>query len=289
MTMLAATPDLPALEAFDAPMHIGFVALNVRDPARMTAFYRDAMGLDLLRQDGPLTQLGKDGEVLVNLHHEPEATMPAPRAPGLFHTAFLVPSRTALGRWLAHAAASGVRLDGASDHIVSEALYLSDPEGNGIEIYVDRPRAQWVHQDGQILMDTLPLNLQALLDEAAQDRSAWEGLAPGSRIGHIHLKASDSAAAEAFYADVLGFTPTYRRQGASWLGAGGYHHHVAANQWSSRGGMPGDGTTFGLRAFGITVADAASWNEIANRHGRTVSGAISLSDPSGNRIEIRRG
>lgn len=285
----SAAEAFSPLEALNAPMHIGFVALRVRNLARMTAFYRDGIGLDVLLQDAEHAQLGKDGVPLIHLHHMPDAAAPSLRAPGLFHTAFLVPTRADLGRWLAHAAQSGLQLDGASDHIVSEALYLSDPEGNGIEIYVDRPRAQWQREAGQILMDTLPLDLEALLAEAARNPSPWQGLASGSRIGHIHLKVSDSAAAEAFYAGTLGFAPTYRRQGASWLGAGGYHHHIAANQWSSRGSAPVEGAAFGLRAFGITVTDPASWEALAIRHSAPSSGTLSLVDPSGNNIAITGG
>jgi catechol 2,3-dioxygenase len=275
--------------AFDAPMHIGLVALNVRDLERMTAFYRDAIGLDVVLQDARHALLGKDGVAFIHLHHMPDAAMPGARSSGLFHTAFLLPTRADLGRWLAHAAATGLRLEGASDHLVSEALYLSDPEGNGIEIYADRPRAQWQRSAGEIMMDTLPLDLQALLKEGASDPSPWAGFASGSRIGHVHLKVSDSAAAETFYAGTLGFSPTYRRQGASWLGAGGYHHHIAANQWSSRGSQRGDETTLGLRAFGITVTDAAHWARFSGQHDVSAAGTINLADPSGNRIELTRG
>ncbi|MGL4975814.1 MAG: VOC family protein [Bosea sp. (in: a-proteobacteria)] len=288
--MSIATLEKPApLEALNAPMHIGHVGLNVRDLAGMTAFYRDGMGLDVLAQDAGLSQLGKDGVAFLHLHHTPKAAAASPRAPGLFHTAFLVPTRADLGRWLAHAAATGLRLEGASDHIVSEALYLSDPEGNGIEIYVDRPSAEWRRQGEQIEMDTLPLDLQALLDEGTRRAAPWQGLASGSRIGHIHLKVGDAVAAEAFYAQTLGFTPTYRRNGASWLGAGGYHHHIAANNWASQGSAAGEGTALGLRDVGITVTDQASWGALAGQHAPTGTGQILMADPSGNRVILTKG
>ncbi|MGL5362460.1 MAG: VOC family protein [Bosea sp. (in: a-proteobacteria)] len=287
--MPIATLETPALlEAMNAPMHIGHVALNVRDLAGMTGFYRDAMGLEVLALDAGLSQLGKDGVAFLYLHATPDAAAASPRAPGLFHTAFLVPTRADLGLWLAHAAAIGLRLEGASDHIVSEALYLSDPEGNGIEIYVDRPRAAWQRKGDEITMDTLPLDLQALLAEGARQPGAWQGLASGSRIGHIHLKVSDAVASEAFYAETLGFTPTYRRNGASWLGAGGYHHHIAANNWASRGSPATDGTALGLRDFGITVTDQASWDALARQHAPNQSGQIGLADPSGNRVILTK-
>ncbi len=284
-----ARESAAALEALNAPMHIGHVALNVRDMASMTAFYRDSIGLDVLASDAYQAQLGKDGAAFLHLHAMSDAAAPSPRTPGLFHTAFLVPTRADLGRWLAHAAQTGVRLEGASDHIVSEALYLSDPEGNGIEIYADRPRSEWRREGGQIVMDTLPLDLQALLAEGTRQPGPWQGLASGSRIGHIHLKVGDAGAAEAFYADTLGFTPTYRRNGASWLGAGGYHHHIAANHWASRGSAATDGAALGLRTFGITVTDQASWEALARQHASMEAGQILLADPSDIQIVITRG
>jgi catechol 2,3-dioxygenase len=249
--------------AFDAPRHIGAVTLVAADMARVAAFYRDGIGLDVLGQDKSETLLGAGGRTLLRLRHDPAANRPAPQAVGLFHTAFLVPTRRDLARWLRHAAEAGIRLEGASDHIVSEALYLSDPEGNGIEIYADRPRGQWRVENGQILMDTLRLDLQGLMATLAPDEAPWTGIAPDTGIGHLHLKVGDVRAAEDFYGTTLGFTPTYHRPGASWMGSGGYHHHLAGNTWASHGTLARREGTTGLAGFEIVIADGGNLATLA--------------------------
>lgn len=243
------------LTAFDAPLHIGAVSLVVRDLARVTAFYRDVIGLDVQKQDAQGAVLGAGPHALVRLAHQPAAKLADAQSAGLFHTAFLVPTRRDLARWLAHVAASKVQLEGASDHIVSEAIYLSDPEGNGIEVYVDRPRSRWQVKDGQILMDTLPLDFEDLMGTLDKAEAPWTGIATGTRIGHVHLKVGDAGDAEAFYDTLLGFATTYRRPGASWMGSGGYHHHLAGNTWMSRGANARQPGLTGLSGFEIIVKD----------------------------------
>lgn len=251
-----ANPD--DLTAFDAPLHIGAVSLVVRDLARVLGYYRDAIGLEVQAESAGEAVLGAGSRPLLRLIHDPAARLADARASGLFHTAFLVPSRRDLARWLAHAAAMKVPLEGASDHIVSEALYLSDPEGNGIEIYADRPRSAWQVANGQILMDTLALDIDDLMGNLQPSETPWTGIAGGTRIGHIHLKVGDTGAAEQFYDGLLGFATTYRRPGASWMGSGGYHHHLAANSWMSRGAAPRQPGMTGLTGFEIVVRDAGA-------------------------------
>lgn len=212
-------------EALDAPIHIGAVSLRVRDLAGLTAFYRDSIGLSVLSQDAERVVLGAGGEPLVKL--EAGAQRPSSAA-GLFHMAILLPSRRDLGNWLRHAAETGVGLEGASNHLVSEALYLSDPEGNGIEIYRDRSRPEWPRLDGgRLKMATERLDLDALLRDA--DDRAYAGMPEGTVMGHVHLRVGDVARAEGFYRDALGFEVTVHYPGASFMATGGYHHHVAAN------------------------------------------------------------
>ncbi|MET3889735.1 catechol 2,3-dioxygenase [Bosea sp. OAE506] len=284
---MAAVADLsrPALEALQAPFHIGTVTLRVTDLPGLTAFYRDGIGLRVIAESADASDLGIDDEVLVRL--ERGATRPTSAA-GLFHLAILLPSRADLADWLAHAATIRLPLEGASDHLVSEALYLSDPEGNGIEIYRDRPRADWPRRDGAIQMATERLDLQALLAEARPGRSA--GMPAGTRMGHIHLRVGDTAAAEAFYAGALGFELMVRYPGASFLASGGYHHHIAGNVWNSRGAGPRQPGEAGLAAFEIVARDRADLEAMRGRMmaagGREAGSGATVEDPWGNRLVL---
>lgn len=258
------------LEALDGPAHIGSVSLNVRDLERATAFYRDVLGLTIAETSATATSLAaSDGTVLLNLIPRPELKPANPSAPGLFHTAFLLPTRRDLANWVAHARSLGVMIEGASDHLVSEAIYLSDPEGNGIEIYVDRPRAQWGRDGAMVKMATAALDGASLMAE--QDRAAgpWRFPAAG-RVGHVHLKVGDLAAAEAFYRDQLGMTVMARYPGAAFMSWGGYHHHIAINVWHSKGAPARDGESAGLAGVGLVMPASAVRD--------------TLVDPSGNRL-----
>ena len=288
---LEAAPSAP-LEAHRAPIHIGTVALLVHDLAAMTAFYRDAIGLDLIAGSEVGDNLGVDGVVLVRL--EAGAKSPTSTA-GLFHLALLLSSRAALADWLAHAATIRLPLDGASDHLVSEALYLSDPEGNGIEIYRDRPRSDWPRDGEAIRMATERLDLQGLLADASG--GAWSGMPSGTRMGHIHLRVGDTAQAEAFYRDTLGFDLMVRYPGASFLATGGYHHHIAGNVWGSRGAPPrGDGEA-GLAWFALVAPGDTDFTAMRDRmlaaggHAQSDPGqekGPAIADPWGNRMVLVR-
>ena len=287
MTLTTEAAPSTTLEAHRAPIHIGTVALKVHDLAAMTAFYRDAIGLDLIASGETNADLGIDGVVLVRL----EAGAEAPTsAAGLFHLALLLPSRAALADWLAHAASIGLPLEGASDHLVSEALYLSDPEGNGIEIYRDRPRADWPRQGEAIQMATERLDLQHLLTEASG--RPWAGMPGGTRMGHIHLRVGDTAQAEAFYRDALGFDLMVRYPGASFLATGGYHHHIAGNVWGSRGAKPRGEGEAGLSWFELVARDEADFAAMRERilaaGGDNHEKGPAIADPWGNRIVLVR-
>lgn len=234
-----------------APVEIGRVALTVRDAGSVAAFYETVIGLRPLGSGGGVHRLGAGGRVLVELRADPAARPVDPREAGLFHTAFLLPSRADLGAWLVHAAGARVPLQGASDHLVSEAIYLADPEGNGIEVYVDRPREDWPREGGRIRMATEPLDLSAL---AASARTPWSGAPEGTVVGHVHLQVGDVARAEAFYAGSLGFDLVTRYPGAAFFGSGGYHHHLAANVWNSRGAGPRSGGAAGLAEVELLAA-----------------------------------
>lgn len=281
---------MPQFDLTTAPLQIATVRLRVRDLDRVAGFYRDALGLGVLAQDADSVALGTVAGPLLHLAGDPRASRRDPRDAGLFHTAFLLPSRADLGRWLAHAVASGLTLEGASDHLVSEAVYLSDPEGNGIEIYADRPVDGWRGPDGHIRMATEAFDAQGVL--AAAGGSGWAGFPAGGMVGHVHLQVGDTAAAEEFYAGVLGLDVASRYPGASFFGSGGYHHQLAGNVWNSRRAGPRPREAAGLEEVAVLLRDAATRDAILARAATagiaaetTAAGPV-LHDPWGTAINL---
>ena len=271
--------------------HIGKVRLRVADVDDLTTFYERVIGLRAVQRDGELVQLGAEGGApLIELVSAPGAP-PAPSfSTGLFHLAVLVPDRLELARSLQRAAAAGWRLTGASDHLVSEALYLQDPEGNGIEIYRDRPRNQWNHDNGELRMATLPLDLQGVLDELGSGEQAADGVPAATTIGHVHLQVADIPAAEGFYSGALGLDVMVRSYpGALFLAAGGYHHHLGLNTWQSAGAPRPPEGALGLDRYELVLPDAAARDEAAERLGESgdsvrLEEGVLATDPSGNRV-----
>lgn len=241
--------------ASDAPLSIGKVTLTVHDLDAVSRYYEHALGLQVVSSGPASRQLGAGEAVLLDLQHDPKARRRSPREAGLFHTAFLLPTRVDLARWTRHAAAARLQIHGASDHIVSEAIYLADPEGNGIEIYADRPRSAWKVANGAVEMSTDPLDVEDLLAQAGGQ--PWQGFPADGIVGHVHLQVGATAPAEAFYGGVLGFDLTARYPGGSFFGSGGYHHHLAANIWNSRGADKRSFPSTGLADVEIIAADAA--------------------------------
>jgi len=240
-----------------AATRLGRVRLRVSDLQRAADWYRDVLGLQPLTGRAADTAAGGSGAAdaatlaLGGVDREPlvelietagAAPAPARGRLGLYHYAILLPDRTSLGRLLRHLARHGVRI-GAADHRVSEAIYLSDPDGLGIEVYTDRPRDSWSVSDGELVMTTDPLDVDDLIAAAASDE--WQDMPAETRIGHVHFHVADLAAARAFYVDGLGFQPTVTRYpGALFVAAGGYHHHVGLNTWAGRAARPpADGET----------------------------------------------
>jgi catechol 2,3-dioxygenase len=260
-----------------APLEISRVVLTVHDLPGVADFYRRTLGLADIRRTAGHVALGAGGKTLVELVGDPAARRSSPREAGLFHTAFLMPSRAALGRWLVHAANSGVQLQGASDHLVSEAIYLADPEGNGIEVYVDRPRDRWHGPDGAIRMATERLDLNELARAAD---APWSEAPEGLVVGHVHLQVGAVPEAETFYAGQLGLPVMARYPGAAFYGSGGYHHHIATNVWNSRGaGVRGQPST-GLSELVLAVEP----DELAAIRSRAGTGP--LRDPWGTAITL---
>ncbi|WP_020186291.1 VOC family protein [Methylopila sp. 73B] len=234
-----------------APHRISKVTLVVRDLDRVAGFYQDVIGLRETGREAGVLRLGTEAATLVELRHDPSVQVSSPRDAGLFHTAFLLPERADLAAWLSFAAQRRVPIQGASDHLVSEAIYLADPEGNGIEVYADRPSAEWVWDRGAVRMSTDALDAQSLL--SAAEGEEWRGFPQGGKVGHVHLQVGAIAPAEAFYGSVLGFDVTARYPGGSFFGSGGYHHQLAANIWNSRGARPRTERTTGLADVEIAV------------------------------------
>lgn len=240
--------------ALTRPAHVGRAHLVVTDLDNVSKFYQDIIGLSVIEKSESGVLLGAHGLPLLQLTTGRSVNRAPRQAAGLFHTAFLMPNRQELAHWLSHAAHSGVQLEGASDHLVSEALYLSDPEGNGIEIYRDRRPDEWTYlPDGTVQMATDRLNIQELYNSAPQSR--WAGMAPGASVGHIHLQVGNIPQADEFYRDVLGLKIMARYPGASFFATGGYHHHIAANIWNSRGASARQDNMTGLSDYTVRFND----------------------------------
>ena len=256
---------------------MGSVRLRVADLERQIEFYRDTLGLPVLGEDGGAAALGDGREVLV-LEESPGAPPPARRTTGLFHVALLLPSREDLGAALLGLERRGWPRQGYADHAVSEAIYLADPEGNGIELYADRPRERWRSVGDELHITTEPLDLPGLVGAAA---GPSDRLPAATVVGHVHLKVSTLEAAEAFYVGRLGFDVTARSYpGALFVSAGGYHHHLGLNVWSGVGAARPQEGSRGLRSFEVAVPDPAARRRLL---GDADEGAV--HDPDG--IEVR--
>lgn len=272
---------------------IGPVALTVGNLERSLAFYTGAMGFALLERGDASATLGAGGTPLLLLEEAPGArAFPGHGVTGLYHFAILVPTRADLGRWLRHWMESGYGLPGQGDHLVSEALYLSDPDGNGIEVYRDRPRSEWTWAGGTVRMAADPVDIRGVLAEADAQPQPWSGMAAGTRIGHVHLQVGDIARARAFYHDILGFDITAEMPAALFVSAGGYHHHLGMNTWQSRGAGPAPEGTAGLRFYTIELPSAAAREAVVARltaagidHAAS-NGVVTVRDPWRNVIAL---
>ena len=276
---------------------LGRVHLRVRDLQRAARFYTQGLGLSVLAEGPGRLRLGSEGRALLELGEASGASRPG-RTAGLYHLALLLPSRLQLARALDRLQRAHVPVSGFADHLVSEAIYLSDPEGNGIELYRDRPRERWVEKDGGLLMGTYALDPEGLLEELerAEDRQEdpqTAGPGEGARLGHVHLQVSDLAASDRFYVQVLGFQlRMHSGRSAAFVSAGGYHHHIGYNTWAGQLARASADGTPGLGWFSIQLPDAQALGEVRARveqaavpfreNGRV----LRLQDPSGIEIEL---
>jgi catechol 2,3-dioxygenase len=259
--------------AATTPVSIGRVGLKARDGAGVADFYKSVLGLNELRRSGSVVGLGVGAREILEIEESTALREDDPRSAGLFHTAFLLPERVDLARWTQHAIDNRVSIDGASDHLVSEAIYLTDPEGNGIEIYVDRPKDRWEFDGSSIRMATDVLNFQDLMTEIDADTPPWSLAPANSVIGHVHLRVGDASTAEQWWKETQGFdTMAHYGNAAVFLSSGGYHHHIGANSWQSRGAGPRSGDRTGL-----------GFVELLSRN---ASAEATSRDPWGNEVRV---
>lgn len=275
--------------------HLGTVRLQVADLARSLRFYQEKLGLRVVHQVETQAALAPHGDerVLVELV-ERRGANPAGRRSrlGLFHFAILLPDRPSLARLVRHLSNSGVAL-GAGDHLVSEAFYLSDPDGLGIELYADRPRRTWRRVGRELMISTEPLDAEDLLREAGDE--PWRGMPAGTTIGHVHLHVGSIQEASSFFSDVVGFDRiTWSYPGALFMGAGGYHHHLGTNTWAGSGAQPPGEDDARLVAWTIELPDTEavagaerSLSEAGHPVERISEEELSTRDPWGTAIQLR--
>lgn len=279
--------------AIDAKTTPGQVALIVADLNRSVTYYQQNIGLDLHQHESGAATLGVGGVDLLYLSEQSGAQPVARGHTGLYHFAILVPSRLALARTLRHLIDTRTALGGASDHAVSEALYLTDPDGHGIEIYRDRPRDQWQFPNGTLKMTVDPFDFEGVLKELEGHATKWRGHEEGTTIGHVHLHVAHLAAAEDFYCGILGFELMVRYGGAaSFVAAGGYHHHLGLNTWAGVGAPPPAQDAARLNWYTLRLPDEAARAAVVERIRQAgmplgqEDGAIVTHDPAQNKIHL---
>ncbi len=242
---------------------LGHVQLTVPNLKKSVAFYKTVMGMQVHRQEKNIAYMGAGADDLLVLAENPDAKMPR-RATGLYHFAILVPSRFELARALLNFVQNDIEL-GFGDHIVSEAIYFNDPDGNGIEVYRDRPRSEWYDAQGNFVMGTLPVDVRGVLSELDNETDVWRGMHRDTVLGHMHLKIANVNRDAAFYRDVIGFDEMANMGSAAFLSAGGYHHHLGMNVWESAGASPPPRDAAGLDYFTVILPDDDAFARVTNR------------------------
>lgn len=273
-------------------IYVGNVTLNVRNLKRSIDFYQNVIGFKVLKEEEKRAKLTADGTTVLLTIEQPEEVLPKqPRTTGLYHFALLLPNRYELSKKLRHFIQLRCPLQGASDHLVSEALYLADPDGNGIEIYADRPSSAWEWVNNEVSMTTVPLDVESLLAEG--EGAEWVGLPVGTVMGHIHLHVSDLDQANVFYTQGLGLDVVahYGSQ-ALFVSSGRYHHHIGLNTWNGVGVPAPPANSVGLVFYTLIFPSEVKRMEAANQLkqiGAAVkeeNGVTMTTDPSGNRIHL---
>lgn len=272
---------------------MGTVTLRVRNLDEMTAYYRDVITLDVLASSGDSVTLGRGPVPVVTLEHAPELKHAGPGESGLFHTAILFESQAALAAAVFSVATKAPgTFTGSSDHLVSQAFYFTDPEGNGIELYWDRDRSAWSWTHGAVEMDTLYLDPNEFLRQHLTEAAVEQPRIGGTTVGHVHLSIGDISTAREFYVNQLGFDETLEwNKAALFVSAGGYHHHMGLNIWNSRGAGK-RGRTLGLGQVDIVVPDTDALGQAEERlrhfgnDTRNDGQTLFVDDPWGNQIRL---
>jgi catechol 2,3-dioxygenase len=258
--------------AATTPVSVSKVGIKARDGQALADYYTGVVGLKEVSRRPGVIVLGAGEDGFFEIEEVKSLKQDDPRSAGLFHTAFLWPKRVDLARWTQHAIDKQIQIDGASDHLVSEAIYLTDPEGNGIEIYRDRKPVEWTWDGAHVRMATERLDFQNLLTEIKPETAAWDGAPDGSMIGHVHLRVGDAKEAESWWNEEMKFDTIAHYGGAAvFLSTGGYHHHIGANVWQSKGAGKRDLDRTGL-----------GWVEMKSKAGQ----AKTVSDPWGTEIRV---
>lgn len=280
-----STPDTEATRtttstglpfALTCPIHVAEVGLKAHDVEKVADYYRAILGLETVASPAGGVVLGAGGVRLLSIEPTPRgAPQDDTRQAGLFHTAFLMPTRADLGRWILHASENRLPVDGMADHLVSEAFYLTDPEGNGVEIYSDRPASSWGWDGDSVRMATDPLDVNAIVSALDDPAIRWNGAPELLRIGHVHLRVGDARAASDWWQSEVGLQQVTAMPSAAFLSSGRYHHHVGANNWQSRGAGPRDPNRSGLAYVTLAGSGIATERELA--------------DPWGTRVRLRPG
>lgn len=300
MDSSTVTPRATPTARLPAEAHIGRVRLSVADLGRALELYRDVLGLTVRREQGKAATLavgsGESARELIVLEERPGISRRPirPRTTGLYHVALLVPSRRELGRALLGLGHAGYSLRGMADHAVSESLYLDDPDGNGLEIYADRPRAEWPVRNGVIQMTVDPIDLDGVIAAGRESPTPWTGLPEGTVVGHVHFTVSRMERSLAFYRDVIGFDVMMRMPALTAVSAGGYHHHINLNTWAGEGALPDSEQVAGLLGWELEVPGAQDRQALIDRlaaAGALTGSAdrITASDPDGIPVEIADG
>jgi catechol 2,3-dioxygenase len=293
MTTLRGTAPFVSI---DPATTVGVVSLAVAELDRSVRYYRDAIGLRVLKRAGSEAILGAGETPLLILEEQPGA-LPwmVDRMTGLYHFAILVPTRADLGRWLRHYLSTDYPPPGQGDHIVSEALYLRDPDGHGIEVYRDRPRDTWQWENGRVRMGGGPVDIRGMMTDGEAMGEPWSGLPAGTTIGHVHLQVGDIGQAEDFYHRILGFDVVAAMPTALFVSAGGYHHHLGLNVWHSQDAAPAPPDTATLRFYSLSLPTDDARDAVTARLAsagipfKREGTALIVNDPWQNVVVLHRG
>ncbi|HRE41447.1 MAG TPA: VOC family protein [Ignavibacteria bacterium] len=270
---------------------LGPVYLLAKNPENTLNAYQNLLGFEVLKKENDYISFGVGKTPLLNFQFSDDTIPKTPSDPGLYHVAILLPNRADLARLVNMLTESNIRFASA-DHLVSEAIYLYDSDGIGIEIYTDRERDEWIWKNGIVSMDTLPLDIDDLLDEISDIDEVWSGFPDGTKIGHIHLQVPDLKSSLDFYSGKFGLNVVSHFPGAKFLSAGGYHHHIGLNEWHTKNADLPDEKTAGIKGFEVTIPDSTIFESFKKRVALKIQGIkmndneISMRDSLNNFIKI---